>query len=100
MHNLAGLYKEMGNLEQSEFYQKQVRQYRNANPYYMYKRAQEKMEKNDINEALVLIQKAIKKDDREIRFYRLAAEIYDRQGDSKNAERVRDKVYQLSTIRF
>src|SRR5690606_27260089 len=100
MHNLAGLYKEMGTLEQSEYYQKRVRQYRNANPYYMYKRAQEMMAKNDLNNAASLIQKAIKKEGGEIRFYRLAVEIYDRQGDSKNAEHMRDKVYQLSTIRF
>lgn len=100
MHNLAGLYKEMGNLEQSEYYQKRVRQYRNANPYYMYKRAQEMMAKNDLDNAASLIQKAIKKEEGEIRFYRLAVEIYDRQGDSKNAEHMRDKVYQLSTIRF
>ncbi|MDR7091541.1 tetratricopeptide repeat protein [Cellvibrio fibrivorans] len=100
MHNLAGLYKDMGKLEQSEYYQKRVRMHRNANPYYMFKRAEEAMEKNDPSGALVLIKKAIKKEENEARFYRLAADIYDKLGDTENARHMRDKLYQLSTIRF
>lgn len=100
MHNLAGLYKDMGKLEQSEYYQKRVRQHRNANPYFMFKRAEELLGKNDPGGALVLIKKAIKKEQNEARFYRLAADIYDQLGDKENAQHMRDKVYQLSTIRF
>jgi len=100
MHNLAGLYKDMGKAEQSEHYQKRVRQHRNANPYYMFKRAEDSMEKGDLNGALELIKKAIKKEENEARFYRLAADIYDQLGDKENAQHMRDKVYQLSTIRF
>jgi tetratricopeptide (TPR) repeat protein len=100
MHNLAGLYKEMGKSGQSEYYQKRVRQHRNANPYYMFKRAEEAMGKNDLDGALVLIKNAIKKEENEARFYRLAADIYDKLGDTKNAQHMRDKLYQLSTIRF
>lgn len=100
MHNLAGLYKDMGKVEQSEYYQKRVRQHRNANPYYMFKRAEEAMEKNDLNGALALIKQSIKKEENEARFYRLAADIYDKLGDTENAQHMRDKVYQLSTIRL
>lgn len=100
MHNLAGLYDDMGDKEQSEYYQKRVRQYRNNNPYYMYKRAEDATKKSDYNSALVLIKKAIEKEKDEARFYRLAADIYDKLGDTKNAQLMRDKVYQLSTIRF
>lgn len=100
MHNLAGLYKDLGNIEKSEYYQQRVRQYRNANPYFIYKRAEEMLEKNDLKSAAQLIQKAIKKEDGEARFYRLAIDIYDKQGDSQKAQQMRDKLYQLSTIRF
>lgn len=100
MHNLAGLYKSMGNIEQSEYYQKRVRAHRNANPYYMYKRADEELAKGEYDKALALIKAAINKEDKEERFYRLAANIYDKQGDTENADRMRDKLYQLSTIRF
>lgn len=100
MHNLAGLYKDMGKTDQSEYYQKRVRQHRNANPYYMFKRAEDLVTKNDLEGALVLIKKAIKKEESEARFYRLAVDIYDQLGDKENAQHMRDKVYQLSTIRF
>lgn len=100
MHNLAGLYKDMGNAEQSEYYQKRVYQHRNANPYYMYKRAEDALQKNDYGIALTLIKQAIAKEKNEARFYRLGADIYDKLGDTSNAELMRDKLYQLSTIRF
>jgi len=100
MHNLAGLYKETGNIEQHEYYQKRVRQHRNANPYYMYKRAEEKLAQGNHKDALVLIKAAIQKEENEARFYRLAADIYDQLGDKENAQHMRDKLYQLSTIRF
>lgn len=100
MHNLAGLYKEMGNQEQQKYYQERVRKHRNANPYYMYRRAQDAADKGDYDKALGLIKAAIKKEKDEIRFYRLAVTIYDALGDKQNAEFMRDKVYQLNTIRF
>lgn len=100
MHNLSGLYQELGNLEKHKEFQQRVRQHRNANPYYMYKRAEELVARGDDDEALVLIKKAIKKEKDEQRFYRLAAEIYERKGDAESAGQMRDKIYQLSTIRF
>lgn len=100
MHNLAGLYKDMGNIEQHEYYQKRVRQYRNANPYYMFKRAEDEVGKGNYKDALTLIRAAIEKEENETRFYRLAADIYDKQGDKENAQHMRDKLFQLSTIRF
>ena len=100
MHNLAGLYLELGNTEKYKEYQQRVRQHRNANPYYMYKRAEELVAAGDDTRALALLKKAIKKEKDEQRFYRLAAGIYERKGDTDNAELMRDKIYQLSTIRF
>ncbi|EIK43124.1 putative TPR domain protein [Cellvibrio sp. BR] len=100
MHNLAGLYKDTGNLAQHQYYQERVRKHRNANPYYIYRRALEASEQQDYAKALQLIKNAIKKEKDEIRFYRLAVTIYDALGDSENAEHMRDKVYQLNTIRF
>lgn len=100
MHNLAGLYKDMGNTSQSEYYRKRVRQHRNANPYFMYKRAEEAMAKNDYDSALALIKAAITKEENEERFYSLAVTIYEKRGDHENARYMRDKLYQLSTIRF
>lgn len=100
MHNLAGIYKDWGDLERANYYQERVRKHRNANPYYIYRRAMEENEKQHFEKALSLIKSAISKEKDEVRFYRLAVSIYDSLGDSENAEHMRDKVYQLSTIRF
>jgi Flp pilus assembly protein TadD len=100
MHNLAGLYKDMGNTERSDYFHKRVRQYRNANPYYLYRRAQENVAKQDYTAALVLIKKAIEKEENEARFYTLAASIYERLGETVNVQKMRDKLYQIRTIRF
>ncbi|HTF95382.1 MAG TPA: transglutaminase domain-containing protein [Cellvibrio sp.] len=100
MHNLSGLYQEMGNTEKYKEYQQRVRQHRNANPYYMFKRAEELAAESKDSEALVFLKKALKKEKDEIRFYRLAKAIYERRGDTANAEEMGDKIYQLSTIRF
>lgn len=100
MHNLAGLYQETGDIEKHKEYQRRVRIHRNANPYYMYKRAEELVANGDDNQALLLLKKAISREKDEQRFYRLASEIYERKGDTQNAELMRDKIYQLSTIRF
>lgn len=100
MHNLSGLYLELGNTQKYKEYQQRVRQHRNANPYYMFKRAEELVAAGDDDKALTLLKKALKKEKDEQRFYRLAAEIYERNGDNRNAEQMRNKIYQLSTIRF
>ncbi|WP_039917402.1 transglutaminase-like domain-containing protein [Cellvibrio mixtus] len=100
MHNLAGLYLELGNTAKHKEYQQRVRQHRNANPYYMFKLAEEFAQRNEDDKALDLLRKSIKKEKDEVRFYKLAAEIYERTGDSENAKLMRDKIYQLDTIRF
>ncbi len=100
MHNLSGLYFELGNVEKHREYQRRVRIHRNANPYYMFKRAEELVAAGDDNQALLVLKKAIKAEQEEQRFYRLAKEIYERKGDEENAELMRDKIYQLSTIRY
>lgn len=100
MHNLAGLYLEMGNTAKYKEYQRRVRIHRNANPYYMFKLAEELAQRNENERALELLAKVIKKEKDEVRFYRLAAEIYERENDTDNARLMRDKIYQLNTIRF
>lgn len=100
MHNMAGMYKEMGNTEKHREYQQRVRMHRNANPYFMFKRAEEAMAKNDYDSALALIKKAIRKEENEERFYQLAITIYEKRGDKESAQHMRDKLYQLSTIRL
>jgi tetratricopeptide (TPR) repeat protein len=81
MHNLAGLYKEIGLDERSQEFANKVRAHRNANPYYLYQMAQKAQSKNDLPKARKFIERALAKQQDEARFYRLAIEIYNALGD-------------------
>ncbi|ACE82951.1 tetratricopeptide repeat protein [Cellvibrio japonicus] len=97
MHNLAGLYREMGDDAKQKEYMSRVRRHRSANPYYQYKVAQEKLDAKEYGQARLYIEKAIKQEKKEPRFYRLAIEIYEAMGDQKAADRARellDKSYE------
>lgn len=91
LHNLAGLYMQMNQPEKSDIYHKQVRRYRNANPYYLYQLAVKAMENGKLEKAKEYIQKAIKKESNDDRFYLLAAEIFDKNGETEAASRMREK---------
>lgn len=95
MHNLAGLYGILGMTEKQAYYAEKVRRHREANPYYQYNRAREFMDLNQYAEAKVLIEHAISKEKREVRFYALAAEIYTQLGNLARAEQMRNKVKKI-----
>lgn len=95
MHNLSALYVDMGNPLRHEEFKKRVRAHRNANPYFMYKRAEDFADAGDYNKARSLIEKAIDKEELEPRFYRVAAEVYEKMGDHKKASKARKKFEDL-----
>src|SRR5690606_11322236 len=72
MHNLAGLYRELSNKEQEALFRARVRRHRAANPYYQYKVAQDWMQEDNYEKARESIEKALKQEKNEPRFYRLA----------------------------
>jgi len=95
MHNLAALYQDMGNTERHLEFKKRVRVHRNANPYYMYKRAQDYFAAGDYGKARDNIEQAIKKEPEEPRFYRVAADIHEKLGNAEKSERLRKKYNEL-----
>lgn len=95
MHNLTGLYKETGNILRYQEFQQKVRAHRNANPYFIYVRAQNLMKEGSYNKAQELIEKAIEINNKEPRFYRIAAEIYGHLGDDKKSAKMRKKYEEL-----
>ena len=95
LHNLAGLYTQLGEKEKSTFYSKKVKNYRNENPYYLYREAVKAKEKGEIEKAKKLITRAIKKETLDERLYLLAAKLSDIQGDSQQAVLLRKKAASL-----
>lgn len=96
MHNLTGLYKEMGNLERENLFREKVRRHRAANPYYRYKVAQEWMSKGNYEKARESIEAALKQEKNEARFYRLAAEIYQHLNLPEKAVEAQKKLNKLT----
>ena len=100
MHNLADLYLEENNPERAEEFRLLVRRHRNANPYFMYSRAQEALVRDELPAAVTLIEKAIKKQSDEPLFYEFAVKLYERLGDEKKTEAMRKRLNLLSPATF
>jgi Tfp pilus assembly protein PilF len=95
LHNLAGLYVQLGDQEKAELYTRKVQHYRNANPYYLYQEAIRAKEVGDIEKAKSLIARALKKEASDDRLYLLSAELSEIDGDFRHADRMRKKAKSL-----
>ncbi|HEX2684869.1 MAG TPA: transglutaminase domain-containing protein, partial [Ferruginibacter sp.] len=94
MNNLAWLYSEMGNEKQTAIYTKLAQRYRQSNPYYQYTLALTAFNGDDYPNALVFIKRALEREQKDARFYQLAANIYTKMGSTSNAAEMTRK-YQL-----
>ncbi|MDQ2075729.1 tetratricopeptide repeat protein [Marinimicrobium sp. ABcell2] len=83
--NLNHLYQRMGEVAKADYFEQRAREYREGNPYYLYALAREALEKGDANGAYEFIQRSLKKEGEEPRFYRLAERIYQSQGHGDKA---------------
>jgi tetratricopeptide (TPR) repeat protein len=95
LHNLAGLYVQLGDHEKSELYTRKVQRYRNANPYYLYQEAVKAKEAGDIEKAKLLIARALKKETGDDRLYLLSAELSEIEGNLLQAAYMRKKAESL-----
>lgn len=91
LHNLAGLYTQLGREQDSLIYRDRVKLYRDANPYYQYQVAKRAMREGDWQKAELSIIRALSKQKNDNRLYLLAAEIYEHQGLSDKADVMRKK---------
>ncbi len=91
LHNLAGLYEQLGNRERQAYFADRVRFHREQNPYYQYQIAQQKIAQGDYPGARLAIERSLKSEKNEPRFYQLAADIYQQLGQPKLVEKMRAK---------
>lgn len=96
LNNMAGIYKQMGRHDEAAIYQVRVKKYRESNPYYLYQMAVRAKEGGNWDNAIDWIRKAISKQKTEERFYRLAAEVYERQGLLDQAQKMQVKADALA----
>lgn len=93
--NLGRLYREQGDKEQARQLEKIAEGFREKNPFWLYSRAKAEYEKGQFDDALDLVQQAIRLDKNEYRFYRFASLIYYRQGKLVRAQQFSDKASRL-----
>ncbi len=84
--NMASLYHLKGDEERAEYYTRRIRFYREKNPYYHYWLARQAVSRDDYDEALQLIGKAIRLKEDEHQFYYLQGLVRFKQGNNESAK--------------
>jgi Flp pilus assembly protein TadD len=97
--NLGRLYREQGDKDKARELEKASESFRGKNPFWLYSRAKAEYEKGQFDEALDLVQQAMRLDKKEHRFYRFASLIYYRQGKLIRAQQFSDKASKLKLKR-
>ncbi|MBK8188292.1 MAG: hypothetical protein IPK77_14125 [Cellvibrio sp.] len=95
LHNLAVLYEKMERFEDASLYREKVKSYRAANPYYLYQLAKKAKAHQDLPLATKWIESALKKQNKDDRLFLLAAEVYELNGYSNKAKKMRRKAEAL-----
>lgn len=95
LHNLAVLYEKMGRFEDASAYREKVKSYRAENPYYLYQLAIKAKAQDDFQLATKWIESALKKQNKDDRLFLLAAEVYELNGYSHKAKKMRKKAEAL-----
>lgn len=91
MNNMVKLYERSGNKEKAEFYLKEVRSYRERNPYYLYSITRASYHDASYEESIKYFKAAIRRKDDDHLFYYGLALAYFKLGDVEGAEKNIDK---------
>jgi tetratricopeptide (TPR) repeat protein len=95
-NNLAYLYNKTGDKEKAQKYYRLAQRYRESNPFFQYSVALSAYEHGDNDSALQYVLRAIAREKGDVRFYRLAADIYEKQGNNSKAEQMKNKIKKLA----
>ncbi|GGY62266.1 hypothetical protein GCM10011613_02160 [Cellvibrio zantedeschiae] len=98
MNNLSYLYRQIGNKDLAAKYSRMAQRYRESNPFFQYNLALSAYDQSDYAAALDFVTRALQLEANDIRFYELAASIYEKQGRvSKRAEMLK-KIKKLKPL--
>lgn len=95
MNNLSYLYSQTGNKEQAQKFSRLAQRYRESNPFFQYNLALSAFDHGDFNSSLQYVLKAMDREKKDIRFYQLAATIYEKLGRQKKLEDIQKKIKKL-----
>ena len=91
MNNMVKLYERSGNKEKAEFYLKEVKSYREKNPYYLYSLARASYHEASYKESIKHFKAAIRRKNDDHLFYYGLALAYIKLGDLEGAKKNIDK---------
>lgn len=94
--NLARYYRRVGNTELEDYFQDQVRRFRQRNPYYLYEIAEAAYYAGEYQESISVLGKAIRMRGNEEQFYRLLGLNYVKTGDTGRASKAIAKAQQYA----
>jgi tetratricopeptide (TPR) repeat protein len=95
-NNLAYLYSQTGDKEKAQKYYRLAQRYRDSNPFFQYSVALSAYEQRDYDSALQYVLRAIAREKGDVRFYQLAADIYEKQGRDSKLEQMKNKIKKLT----
>jgi len=78
MNNLAYHYRQAGNIEGALKFSRLAQRYRQSNPFYKYNLALSAFEQKEYQQALYLVLQARDRESNDVRFYELAATLYEK----------------------
>ena len=94
-NNLAYLYGQTGDKEKAQKYYRLAQRYRDSNPFFQYSVALSAYEHGDYEAALQYVLRAIAREKDDVRFYQLAADIYEKLGRDNKVEQMKNKIKKL-----
>ncbi len=78
MNNLSSHYRQAGNKAQALKFARLAQRYRESNPFYKYNLALSAFEQKEYQQALQLVLQAVDREKNDVRFYELAATLYEK----------------------
>lgn len=95
MNNLSYLYHQTGDKDQAQKFSRLAQRYRDSNPFFQYNLGLSAYDQGDYNSALEYVLRALSHEKKDIRFYQLAANIYEKQGRDRKLEDMQNKIKKL-----
>ncbi len=95
MNNLSYLYQQIGNKDQAQKFSRLAQRYRESNPFFQYNLALSAYDHGDYGSSLQYVLKAMDREKKDIRFYQLAAAIYEKQGRQRKLEAMQKQIKKL-----
>lgn len=95
MNNLSYHYNQIGKKDLALKYGRLAQHYRESNPYYKYNLALSAFEQDEYQQSLQLIQRAMEREKNDVRFYELAATLYEKLNRPAKVVEMKKKIKKL-----